>query len=325
LPDWYEWELAAAADEKSADARSSPTWRARILDWYAQPGGQPLPQVGSGAPDIHGVQDLNGLIWEWVEDFNSLMVSGDSRTQGDPDKLAFCGSGALSAQDRENYPVLMRLAFLSSQEARSTVRILGFRCASAAAPPRRGFAAEDDGARLPTDSLYQLQVPLQSSDGTAMTLASLRGKPLLVTLFYNNCTSVCPMLTAQLQNIERQLAPKTRGNITILMVSLDPTHDTAQALQRFKREHHVDGPNWVVARADAADVRVLAAALGIQYRELPDHSFNHSTVITLADRDGRVAARSVGPRAVDTVFLRRVRAIVGSMAGSGATSRPGHG
>ena len=33
LPDWYEWELAAAADEKVADARSSDAWRTRILDW----------------------------------------------------------------------------------------------------------------------------------------------------------------------------------------------------------------------------------------------------------------------------------------------------
>lgn len=36
----------------------------------------------------------------------------------------------------------------------------------------------------------------------------------------------------------------------------------------------------------AADVRALAVAVGIQYRELPDHSFNHSTLISLADRDG---------------------------------------
>ena len=134
LPDWYEWELAAAADEKVADARSSDAWRTRILDWYSRPGGQPLATVGMGPPNFYGVQDLHGLIWEWVEDFGTLMVSGDSRTQGDPDKLAYCGAGALSAQDRENYPILMRLAFLSSLEARSTARSLGFRCAAEARP-----------------------------------------------------------------------------------------------------------------------------------------------------------------------------------------------
>lgn len=135
LPGWYEWEWAAAADEKLDDARSSPAWRARILDWYARPAGEPLPVVSTGAPNIHGVYDLHGLIWEWVEDFGSLMVSGDSRTQGDPDKLAFCGAGALSAQDRDNYPILMRIAYLSALQARSTGRVLGFRCAAREVAP----------------------------------------------------------------------------------------------------------------------------------------------------------------------------------------------
>ena len=129
LPTWYEWELAAAADERSVDARKDPAWRTRILNWYSQPTAPSLPRVGRNPPNVYGVQDLHGLIWEWVEDFNALMVSGDSRDQGDPNKLAFCGAGALSAEDRENYPILMRIAYLSALEARSTTRALGFRCA----------------------------------------------------------------------------------------------------------------------------------------------------------------------------------------------------
>ncbi len=129
LPSWIEWELAAAADEGTADARRDPQWQARILDWYGQPATHPLARVGMGPANFYGIQDLHGLVWEWVEDFNALIVSGDSRDQGDPDKLKFCGAGALSLKDRENYAVLMRIAFLSSLEARSTARSLGFRCA----------------------------------------------------------------------------------------------------------------------------------------------------------------------------------------------------
>ena len=134
LPDWYEWEYAAAADEHRADARGSAAWRARILSWYAQPATAPLAAVGRQAPDLHGVQDLHGLIWEWVEDFGALTVSGDSRNQGDPDRVAFCGGGAATVQDRENYPMLMRVALLSSLEGRSTGRLLGFRCATSVKP-----------------------------------------------------------------------------------------------------------------------------------------------------------------------------------------------
>ena len=127
MPTWHEWEYAAAADEKRRDARSDPVWRARILDWYGQPS-KPLPAVGASAPNVYGIQDLHGVIWEWVDDAGALMVSGDNRTQGDPDTLKFCGAGALSATDRENYPILMRIAMLSSLSAASTNRNLGFRC-----------------------------------------------------------------------------------------------------------------------------------------------------------------------------------------------------
>lgn len=128
LPTWQEWEYAAAADTTRSDARSDPAWRARILSWYARPASNALPNVGSQA-NVYGVQDLHGVIWEWVDDFNALLVSPDSRSQDDPDKLKFCGAGAISLKDRENYAVLMRIALLSSLNASDSTSSLGFRCA----------------------------------------------------------------------------------------------------------------------------------------------------------------------------------------------------
>ena len=135
LPTWHEWEYAAAADPTRVDAREDPAWRERILSWYSRKSA-PLPSVGSTAKNVYGIYDLHGVIWEWVHDTSALMVSGDSRNQGDPDTLQFCGAGALSANDRENYPVLMRIAMLSSLGAASTTRNLGFRCAKDAAKPK---------------------------------------------------------------------------------------------------------------------------------------------------------------------------------------------
>lgn len=134
LPTWYEWEYAAAADEHRPDARADLRWRERILDWYGQPASGSMADVGQSLANYYGIQDLHGLVWEWVEDFNALMLSGDSRDQGDPDKLKFCGAGALSLQDKDNFAVLMRIAFLSALEARSTARSLGFRCAAGVPP-----------------------------------------------------------------------------------------------------------------------------------------------------------------------------------------------
>lgn len=129
LPTWSEWEYAAAADETRRDARKDPAWRERILAWYSKPSNQALPRAGLQTPNAYGIQDLHGLVWEWTDDYSSLLVSGDNRNQDDADKIKFCGAGALSMDDRENYAVLMRVAMLSSLEARDTTANLGFRCA----------------------------------------------------------------------------------------------------------------------------------------------------------------------------------------------------
>lgn len=127
LPTWNEWEYAAAADATRRDARDDPAWLARILGWYSRPANAPLPDVG-GEPSLDGVRDLHGLVWEWVDDVGSLIVDADSRAGDDPDRLKFCGAGAINLQDRRNYAVLMRIALLSSLRAADSTGALGFRC-----------------------------------------------------------------------------------------------------------------------------------------------------------------------------------------------------
>lgn len=136
LPLWNEWEFAAAADATRADARPDPAWREKILTWYAKPSNGDVAAIG-GEANLYGARDLHGLVWEWVDDFNALLVASDSRDQDDPDRLKFCGAGALNLRDRDNYAVLMRIALLSSLKAVDTTPNLGFRCARplAKAPP----------------------------------------------------------------------------------------------------------------------------------------------------------------------------------------------
>jgi sulfatase modifying factor 1 len=137
LPTEAQWEFAAAASQKSADGSAEPGFRERTLVWYSRPASARLPAVGRGAPNFWGVFDLNGLVWEWVLDFNSTLVSGDSRTGASADRMQFCGAGALAAGDKRDYAGFMRLAFRGSLEARYTTSALGFRCArDAATAPR---------------------------------------------------------------------------------------------------------------------------------------------------------------------------------------------
>jgi len=134
LPTEDEWELAALASPTQANATGDVAWRQQILDWYATPSSATLASVGGRPANVWGVHDLHGLVWEWVEDFGNSVVTGDPREGGDEERLRFCGSGAISASDVDDYAAFMRFAFRSSLKATFSTKSLGFRCAKDVSP-----------------------------------------------------------------------------------------------------------------------------------------------------------------------------------------------
>lgn len=128
LPTVAEWEYAAAAGPARIEGEKDATFESEVLRWYAEPGATEFLPVGGRAKNRYGIRDLHGLIWEWVADFNSAIISGDSR-DGGVDAKQFCGGGAQNTQNVDDYPAFMRYAFRSSLEADYCVHNLGFRCA----------------------------------------------------------------------------------------------------------------------------------------------------------------------------------------------------
>lgn len=129
LPTVAEWELAARASEKKADATDDPAFNQRILDWYATAPRPQFSRVGATYKNYFGIQDMLGLVWEWTQDFSSALSSGDSRNNANLDKGLFCGGGAVNVSSSKNYAAFMRYAMRSSLKANYTVANLGFRCA----------------------------------------------------------------------------------------------------------------------------------------------------------------------------------------------------
>ncbi len=128
LPTTQEWEYAAAG-RPGGDGPDNQDIRTEILRWYSAPAPSELPAVGRSQPNAFGVHDLHGLVWEWILDFNTALVTGDARGDTGLDRQLFCGAGAQGASDRSDYAAFMRFGFRSSLKAGYTVHNLGFRCA----------------------------------------------------------------------------------------------------------------------------------------------------------------------------------------------------
>ena len=130
LPTLAEWEYVAAASEVAAFGREESGYNQAILDWYSRPMPPVLPAAAKGTPNYYGLLNLHGLVWEWVADFNTALVTGESRGDSGLDRNLFCGSGSIGAADPSDYAAFMRFAFRSSLEADYAVTNLGFRCAA---------------------------------------------------------------------------------------------------------------------------------------------------------------------------------------------------
>ncbi|HKR39911.1 MAG TPA: SCO family protein [Paraburkholderia sp.] len=161
---------------------------------------------------------------------------------------------------------------------------------------------------LPGDSLYQTSLTLQDQQGRQFDLASMRGQPLIVSMFYTACSAACPLTIDTIQQIRRAASAPDRGVPSVLLVSIDPQHDDVVNLAAMAKAHGLDAASWRLTRSTAGDLMAFAAALGVAYRQRTNSDFSHNAVIALLDENGRIVAHTSVIGGVDPAFVSAVRA-----------------
>lgn len=150
----------------------------------------------------------------------------------------------------------------------------------------------------PTDvvqgaSIYPLRAKLVDQDGAAVGLDVYRGSIVLIAMFYSSCPYACPTLLSHLKQIDAALPPDVLRETRVLLVSFDPANDSPPVLAKLASERKSDLSRWKFVTAPDEQVREIAVMLGITYRGA-DGSFNHSSVITVLDREGKIDLRADG-------------------------------
>ncbi len=123
LPTVAQWEYVA--DNSGKDEASITQL---ILNWYGKPNPKNHRNVGAFSPNLYGIYDLYDLVWEWTIDYNSGLVSSESRAPEEKQSSLFCGGGSESSTNAADYAQFMRDSFRSSLKGNYTTANLGFRC-----------------------------------------------------------------------------------------------------------------------------------------------------------------------------------------------------
>jgi protein SCO1/2 len=130
--------------------------------------------------------------------------------------------------------------------------------------------------------------------GRPFDIASLRGKPLFVSLIYTSCHHVCPMIT---QNLARTvaIAREALGEdaFSVLTVGFDWAIDSPDRMRMYAAERGIDDRNWHFLSGDAASIDALSRNVGFQFFGSVK-GFDHLSQVTVVDANGTIYRQVYG-------------------------------
>lgn len=151
---------------------------------------------------------------------------------------------------------------------------------------------------------------LTDTKGQAVSLGQLRDKPLVISLVYSSCSSVCPATTQHLISAVNQ-ANELLGpdRFEVLTIGFDARNDSPGRMAQFASLQGIKAPNWRVTSADSATVTAILRDLGFSYAAIAG-GFDHVTQTTILDRGGRVYRHVYGDEFPLRMFMEPLRDVV---------------
>ena len=135
---------------------------------------------------------------------------------------------------------------------------------------------------------------LLNREGTPISLASYRGKPLLVSFIYTGCFQVCPTTTRSLQEtVEGLLKSVGPNQFNVVSIGFNQPADSPQALKAFATQYGIRQPNWEFLSPPAAVVPDIARDFGFVYQASPA-GFDHVLQVSVLDTEGRIVRQVYG-------------------------------
>ncbi|MBI2516231.1 MAG: SCO family protein [Opitutae bacterium] len=153
--------------------------------------------------------------------------------------------------------------------------------------------ASEGGQSFTKESLYQSDATFTDDTGKAFALGSLRGRPVVLDLFFASCGYACPLTVTDLLALQDRLPAELRGRAVFVLVSFDVARDTTEVLAKYRAQRGLDG-QWILLRGSDDSVRELAALVGVKFKQEADGAFSHSNLFTVLNREGEIVHQRLG-------------------------------
>ena len=111
-------------------------------------------------------------------------------------------------------------------------------------------------------------VPLVTHEGKVVKFYDdlIKNKTVMINFMYARCGDICPGMTANLRQVQKELGDRVGKDIFMYSISLEPEHDTPEILKAYAELFHVQ-PGWKFLTGKKADIEMLRKSLGFSFSD----------------------------------------------------------
>jgi len=121
--------------------------------------------------------------------------------------------------------------------------------------PKETVLVERDG-KMVVDTIFAQVPPFSFTDqyGRPFTDKDVEGKIVIADFFFTRCKTICPRMSAHMQQLQLMLNDDAFDDVVFLSHSVDPEHDTPEVLDRYAKDLQADSTRWKFLTGNALDI-----------------------------------------------------------------------
>ncbi|MCB9170383.1 MAG: SCO family protein [Flavobacteriales bacterium] len=159
-------------------------------------------------------------------------------------------------------------------------------------------------ANAPGDTTYFTVPPFAFTDenGHTVTDKTVAGRILVVDFFFTRCTTICPRMGAEMQQLQLKLDDPAYADVLFLSHTVDPEHDTAEVLNEYAQRLKADTTRWMFLTGTKHDLYLQGADgyfLASREDVMAPDGFLHSEMFVLVDKQRHIRGYYDGTKTAD--------------------------
>ncbi|UBH13392.1 SCO family protein [Macrococcus armenti] len=133
-------------------------------------------------------------------------------------------------------------------------------------------------------------IEVVDNKGRTYPFDTFKGKYILMTFIYTNCSTVCPMMEQNMKSVYKNIdMKKYKDDIVFVSLSFDRERDTVKVLDRYAGYFDADGETWrMVTPTSDKDLKKILDTYGVIVIPDGDNNFQHNTSFYLIKPDGKL-------------------------------------